>query len=113
MRQVDDDAREDHLALANRGTKRHCGSCGAPFYDMNRDPIVCPKCHSPYVAVQRLPARISRARMNDVVVPLPVETAPFEEEEILDLTKEDEDEEDGEDMPADPDDESGEDDLRE
>lgn len=26
------------------GTKRICQSCAAPFYDMRRDPIVCPKC---------------------------------------------------------------------
>lgn len=26
------------------GTKRTCQSCGAKFYDLRRDPIVCPKC---------------------------------------------------------------------
>jgi len=26
------------------GAKRTCQSCGAPFYDMRRTPIVCPKC---------------------------------------------------------------------
>jgi uncharacterized protein (TIGR02300 family) len=26
------------------GTKRICHSCGARFYDMSRQPIVCPKC---------------------------------------------------------------------
>ena len=36
---------------ANRGTKRSCqnGSCGAKFYDLNRDPINCPVCSSRYV----------------------------------------------------------------
>jgi len=35
---------------AGRGTKRTCqnGSCGARFYDLNRDPIVCPICSSAY-----------------------------------------------------------------
>ena len=26
------------------GTKRTCQSCGTKFYDLRRDPIVCPKC---------------------------------------------------------------------
>jgi len=26
------------------GLKRTCQSCGAHFYDMKRDPIICPKC---------------------------------------------------------------------
>jgi len=29
---------------AARGTKRACQSCGARFYDLNRDPIICPIC---------------------------------------------------------------------
>lgn len=33
-----------------RGTKRTCQSseCGARFYDLNRDPIICPICGSIY-----------------------------------------------------------------
>ena len=26
------------------GTKRQCQNCGAKFFDLNKDPIVCPKC---------------------------------------------------------------------
>ena len=26
------------------GTKRTCPNCGAKYYDLNRDPIVCPRC---------------------------------------------------------------------
>ena len=35
---------------AERGTKRTCQntSCGARFYDLNRDPIVCPMCSTTY-----------------------------------------------------------------
>ena len=35
---------------AERGTKRTCQNtaCGARFYDLNRDPIMCPKCSSVY-----------------------------------------------------------------
>ncbi len=26
------------------GAKRQCASCGAKFYDLRRDPIICPSC---------------------------------------------------------------------
>jgi uncharacterized protein (TIGR02300 family) len=33
---------------AARGTKRVCQNCGSKFYDLNRDPITCPICHTIY-----------------------------------------------------------------
>ena len=33
---------------AERGTKRVCLSCGGKFYDLMRDPIICPLCQSVY-----------------------------------------------------------------
>jgi uncharacterized protein (TIGR02300 family) len=32
------------LAKAELGTKRQCQSCGSKFYDLQKDPILCPKC---------------------------------------------------------------------
>ena len=32
------------MAKAELGTKRLCASCGAKFYDLSKDPMVCPKC---------------------------------------------------------------------
>lgn len=49
---------------ANRGSKRTCqsGSCGARFYDLNRDPITCPVCSSEYVpAVAAAPSPAAAA----------------------------------------------------
>jgi len=34
------------VAKPEWGTKRICQSCSAPFYDLRRDPIVCPKCEA-------------------------------------------------------------------
>ena len=34
------------MAKPELGTKRLCGSCGAKFYDLSKDPIVCPKCET-------------------------------------------------------------------
>ena len=33
---------------AERGTKRVCQSCGSKFYDLMRDPIICPICQAVY-----------------------------------------------------------------
>lgn len=53
---------------AERGTKRTCqnNSCGARFYDLNRDPIVCPMCssvfHVPVVTAAATPGPAESAR---------------------------------------------------
>ena len=46
------------MAKSELGTKRLCASCGAKFYDLSKDPIVCPKCHT----VLELAAVSARAR---------------------------------------------------
>ena len=32
------------MAKPELGTKRLCSGCGAKYYDLSKDPIVCPKC---------------------------------------------------------------------
>ena len=32
------------MVKAEWGVKRTCNSCGAKFYDLRREPIICPKC---------------------------------------------------------------------
>ena len=34
----------EKLAKPELGTKRQCQNCGAKFFDLNKDPVVCPKC---------------------------------------------------------------------
>ncbi|QFU17543.1 TIGR02300 family protein [Microvirga thermotolerans] len=38
------------MAKPELGLKRQCMSCGAKFYDLNRDPAVCPKCGTAFQA---------------------------------------------------------------
>lgn len=38
------------MARPELGLKRQCMSCGAKFYDLARDPAVCPKCGAAYQA---------------------------------------------------------------
>ncbi len=58
------------MAKPELGSKRQCGSCGARFFDLNRDPILCPKCGAVYqiampVRAQRAAAAASAAVVDD------------------------------------------------
>jgi len=45
------------MAKPEWGTKRRCLSCGAAFYDLMKDPIVCPKCGTVHQPEQILKPR--------------------------------------------------------
>jgi uncharacterized protein (TIGR02300 family) len=92
-----------------RGIKRVCQSCGAPFYDLGRTPIVCPSCQAVYQVTQPTSRRGERAPVPEVrekvepeveavalepetisleEVEEPGEEAAIEDEEIVDLGEE-------------------------
>ena len=59
------------MAKPEWGTKRTCQACGARFYDLQRDPIHCPKCgtvHDPQAAL--------KTRRGRAVVPEKVAAKP-------------------------------------
>ena len=43
------------------GVRRRCEACGAPFYDLGRDPISCPKCGAVLVVEPVRPRRAARS----------------------------------------------------
>ena len=45
------------MVKAELGTKRTCPSCAARFYDLMKNPIVCPKCNANFVAAAILPSK--------------------------------------------------------
>jgi uncharacterized protein (TIGR02300 family) len=51
---------EQALAKPEWGTKRICPSCGTRYYDLMREPIICPKCSTPFDPEAFLRARRSR-----------------------------------------------------
>ena len=62
------------MAKAELGTKRQCANCSAKFYDLDKDPIVCPKCHTvlqlaAVAARPRPEAARAQAAEEEVVVP--------------------------------------------
>jgi uncharacterized protein (TIGR02300 family) len=63
------------VAKPELGTKRLCGNCGAKFYDLSKDPIVCPKCQT----VMAVTAASSRSRAEPVAARAAAAPAPQEE----------------------------------
>lgn len=49
------------MAKAELGAKRRCLTCEALFYDLNRAPIVCPKCAAAFQVVEILRSAPKRA----------------------------------------------------
>ena len=48
------------MAKPEWGAKRICQSCSAPFYDLRRDPIICPKCGATFDPEAVLKSRRTR-----------------------------------------------------
>lgn len=63
---------------AERGTKRTCqnNQCGSRFYDLNRDPVVCPICQSVY-ALEAAPQAMAAVAPRPVEVRKPVKKPVF------------------------------------
>lgn len=82
------------------GSKHRCHKCGTRFYDLERDPIVCPSCEAEHV-----PDVILKSR-----VPQPVEDAPKPKKQVAGKD-DDEDVEIEDDVDIDEDDDVALDDL--
>ncbi len=42
------------MAKPELGAKRQCQACGAKFFDLNKDPVVCPKCGTVFLGAPRV-----------------------------------------------------------
>ncbi|MBU1212778.1 MAG: TIGR02300 family protein [Alphaproteobacteria bacterium] len=69
-----------------RGTKRTCQNddCGARFYDLNRDPILCPNCEAEYVIAHAPPGAVISDDVKPKDVKRPKPQAETEEVEVVD-----------------------------
>jgi uncharacterized protein (TIGR02300 family) len=65
------------VAKPEWGTKRICPSCGTRYYDLLRDPVVCPKCATPFD-----PEAFLRARRARPPAPVEKELEPVSAEEV-------------------------------
>ncbi len=87
------------MAKPEWGMKRICGGCGAPFYDMMRDPIVCPKCGVTFDPEQMVRLKRSRNAAPDAKAKAAAaETKPKSaEDDLEDVAIDDDDDLDGDD----------------
>jgi uncharacterized protein (TIGR02300 family) len=75
------------VAKVELGAKRQCQNCGAKFFDLNKDPIICPKCGTVF---QGTTARAQRAAPKEeaeeveAVAPAGVELVSLEEADVGD-----------------------------
>ena len=76
------------MAKPEWGLKRSCLSCGARFYDMQRDPIICPSCEAEFdplalVRPRRARAAASQAKAKAEEKAAGSEETASEDEELL------------------------------
>ncbi len=90
------------------GGKHQCQNCATKFFDMNKDPIVCPKCGATFQATP-ISARASRAapiaddddaEADSGAELVPLEEADVDEDKVVAATVDD-DADDVDDEPAD------------
>lgn len=71
------------MAKTELGAKRQCQNCGAKFFDLNKHPIVCPKCGTVFqgaTRVERAPAK-EEVEEDEAVQPAGVELVSLDEVE--------------------------------
>jgi uncharacterized protein (TIGR02300 family) len=77
------------VTKAELGTKRLCPNCGTKYYDLNRSPIVCPKCGTVFVVTAAAKARAQAAKAA-VAEEEEIEVIPDKEAELVSLEEADE-----------------------
>jgi len=75
------------VAKPELGGKRQCQNCGTKFFDLNRDPILCPKCGATFVppVLARAAARPAAADDDEQETPeTGAELVPLEDADASD-----------------------------
>ncbi len=80
------------MARPNLGSKRACRSCSAKFYDLGKDPAVCPECGAAHPQADFRKPRRARQPAPRAAPKKPLPQA--EAESDINLDDEEEDEED-------------------
>jgi uncharacterized protein (TIGR02300 family) len=70
------------LAKPELGNKHQCQNCGAKFFDLNNDPIVCPKCGTVFHGAPRARAAAkAEEEETEVATPAGVDIVSLDEVE--------------------------------
>lgn len=73
------------MARPELGTKRVCLECGAKYYDLNRDPITCPKCGTIFELDTPKPAEVAEVEEQEEEVASESEAASSDDAEVISL----------------------------
>lgn len=71
------------MAKPEWGAKHRCSSCGKPFYDMKRTPLICPSCGAKHVVEKLLKSR----KMSSAASKAPVAVVKKDLEDDVDETE--------------------------
>ena len=80
------------MTKAELGTKRICPNCGARYYDLNRSPILCPRCGTQF-ELAAVTARARPAPVKPPVVAVEEEDVELEKEVVETVSLEEADDE--------------------
>jgi len=70
------------LAKPELGNKHQCQNCGAKFFDLNKDPIVCPKCGTVFQGAARARAAVKpEEEETELATPAGVDVVSLDEVE--------------------------------
>ena len=71
------------MAKPDLGNKHQCQNCGAKFFDLNKDPIVCPKCGTVFQGAPRprAAAKAEEEEDTEVATPAGVDVVSLDEVE--------------------------------
>ena len=71
------------MAKPELASKHQCQNCGAKFFDLNKDPIVCPKCGTVFQGAPRarVASKAEEEEETEVATPAGVEVVSLDEVE--------------------------------
>lgn len=76
------------VARPKLGTKRDCPSCGARFYDLEKEPCTCPKCEHEFVPEPLLKSKQRVPEPQEPKKETPEEEETTEAPEVEEVTEE-------------------------
>jgi len=95
------------VAKPELGAKRQCQACSAKFFDLNKDPIVCPRCGTVFQGAARVRAATKETEEDtELSTPAGIDVVSLDEveageEKVAETAVEDIDVEDGADAEDD------------
>ncbi len=72
------------MAKPELGNKHQCQNCSAKFFDLNKNPITCPKCGTVFQGAPfaRVAQRAAAADDDDAEIPAGAELVPLDDAEV-------------------------------